>query len=479
MINILPVIIMILSLICSIRKGLNEDLEDLKRYISDHQLTYYIETYGCQMNTHESEKIAGVLDSLGFCPSGEKAAASLIIFNTCCVRQHAEARLYGNLGALKEHKENVPGALIAVSGCVMQQEGAAKKLMRRFPFVDIALGTNGIHRLESLLYDALIEGKRALAVDEDETIVENVPISRSGAPGAFVNIIYGCNNFCTYCIVPYVRGRERSRQPDDIINEINGLCGKGASEITLLGQNVNSYGNDLSSDVSFVNLIRRIDAETGVKRLRFMTSHPKDMSDALIDCYGSVKSLCEHIHLPVQSGSSRVLELMNRRYTREHYLSLIERLRARVPNIAITTDIIVGFPGETEEDFSETLSLVSEARYDAAYTFAYSKRSGTKAAEMDGHLDKKIVSERLARLNALVKQSMFENNSACLGQTVEVLAETPGKRGCGDVSGKTRTSKTVSFEGGPEDIGHYVMVKIDKVMAHTLRGARIEERHNL
>ncbi len=448
-------------------------MEELKRYISDHQLTYYIETYGCQMNTHESEKIAGVLDSLGYCPSAEKAAANLIIFNTCCVRQHAEARLYGNLGALKDHKSSVPGALIAVSGCVMQQEGAAKKLMKRFPFVDFAFGTNGIHRLHSLLYDALIKGKRAIAVDEDETIIEDVPVSRDSAPGAFVNIIYGCNNFCTYCIVPYVRGRERSRQPDDIIKEISGLCEKGVSEITLLGQNVNSYGNDLPEGLSFASLIKRIDAETGIKRLRFMTSHPKDMSDELIDCYGSLKSLCEHVHLPVQSGSSRILELMNRRYTREHYLNLIARLKARVPDIAITTDIIVGFPGETEDDFAQTLSLVEEVGYDAAYTFAYSKRSGTKAADMDGHLDKKTVSERLARLNALVKQSMANNNSAYLGRTVEVLAETPDKRGRDEISGKTRTSKTVSFEGGLDDIGKYVHVKIDKVMAHTLRGVRI------
>ncbi len=451
-------------------------MEELKRYISAHQLTYYIETYGCQMNTHESEKIAGVLDCIGYSPAVNKSLADLIIFNTCCVRQHAEARLYGNLGFLKDHKQNVPGALIAVSGCMMQQEGAAKKLMKRFPFVDIAFGTNGIHRLENLLHSALIEGKRAMTVDEDEKIVEDVPVSRGSAPGAFVNIIYGCNNFCTYCIVPYVRGRERSRQMGDIIKEINGLCDKGVTEITLLGQNVNSYGNDLLQDASFVELIKRIDSETDIKRLRFMTSHPKDMSDELIDCYGSLKSLCEHVHLPVQSGSSRVLQLMNRRYTREHYLGLISRLKQRVPDIAITTDIIVGFPGETEEDFEQTLSLVREIGYDAAYTFAYSKRSGTKAAEMDGQLDKKLVSERLARLNALVKQSMASKNSMYLGRTVEVLAETPGKRGRDEISGKTRTSKTVSFEGVPDDIGRYIMVKIDKVMAHTLRGVRIEER---
>ncbi len=447
-------------------------IEILKKYISDNGLTYYIETYGCQMNTHESEKIAGVLDALGYCPALEKKEADLIIFNTCCIRQHAEARLYGNVGALKEHKNNINGALIAVSGCVMQQEGAANKLMKRFPFVDIAFGTNGIHRLENMLYDALIEGKRAVCVDEDESIIEDVPISRDNAPGAFVNIIYGCNNFCTYCIVPYVRGRERSRQPEDIIKEIKDICSKGVSEITLLGQNVNSYGSDLSSDITFVNLLKRIDSETAVQRLRFMTSHPKDMSDELIECYGTLPSLCEHIHLPVQSGSNRVLQLMNRRYTREHYLSLITRLKARVPDLAVTTDIIVGFPGETEQDFDDTLSLVKQVGYDAAYTFAYSKRSGTKAAEMPVQLDKQTMSERLARLNKAVKETMHIRNSAYLGRTVEVLAESPGKRGRNEISGRTRTSKTVSFEGSADDIGQYVKVRIDKVMTHTLRGVR-------
>ncbi len=449
--------------------------EKLKQIIAENELTFYIETYGCQMNTHESEKIAGVLESLGYCPVSEKAEADLIIFNTCCVRQHAEARLYGNLGALKEHKDNVKGSLIAVSGCVMQQEGAAKKLMRRFPFVDFVFGTNGIHKLEELLYDSLVEGKRSMYVDEDASIVEDIPIRRGTTPGAFVNIIYGCNNFCTYCIVPYVRGRERSRQPDEIIKEIEALSKQGITEITLLGQNVNSYGNDLTSGVSFPQLLKRIDSETDISRVRFMTSHPKDMSDELIDCYGSLKSLCEHIHLPVQSGSSRILKSMNRGYTREHYLSLIKRLKERVPDLAVTTDIIVGFPGETETDFEETLSLVSEVGYDAAYTFAYSKRALTKAAEMPGHIDKQTVSQRLVRLNALVSESMRQRNSAYLGRTVEVLGESEGKRGRNEISGRTRTSKTVNFEGSPEDIGKYVTVKIDKVMAHTLRGERLKE----
>ena len=474
LINLYVMIIMILLAEYNTIERLHEFvIERLKAHIAENELTYFIETYGCQMNTHESEKIAGVLDTLGYCAVAEKAEADLIIFNTCCVRQHAEARLYGNVGALKDHKANVKGALIAVSGCVMQQEDAAKKLMKRFPFVDIAFGTNGIHRLESMLYDALIEGKRALCVDTDEAIIEDVPIKRDNAPGAFVNIIYGCNNFCTYCIVPYVRGRERSRQPDDIIKEVEELCNKGISEITLLGQNVNSYGNDLSADITFVNLLKRIDSDTDIKRLRFMTSHPKDMSDGLIDCYGSLGSLCEHIHLPVQSGSNNVLQLMNRRYTREHYLSQIKRLKARVPDLAVTTDIIVGFPGETEQDFEDTLSLVKEVGYDAAYTFAYSKRSGTKAADMEGHLDKQTMSERLARLNALVKDSMRERNSVYLGRTVEVLAESPGKRGRSEISGRTRTAKTVSFEGSSGDVGQYMMVKIDKVMAHTLHGVRV------
>lgn len=453
------------------RKGVRSLNEDLKSYIARKGLTYYIETYGCQMNAHESEKAEGILDALGFSAAQKKNEADLVFFNTCCVREHAEARLSGNVGALKEYKQVRPDAVIAVWGCMMQQPGAAEKLSARFPFVDIVFGTNQLHHLEEMLSSALLEGKRVIMAEPDEAIIEGMPVKRSGA-AAFVNIIYGCNNFCTYCIVPYVRGRERSRSSAEILKEIDALCADGVTEITLLGQNVNSYGKDIEGDLSFPELIRRIDHDTGVKRLRFMTSHPKDLTDELIACYGSAGCLCEHIHLPVQSGSSRILEVMNRRYTREHYLELVDKLRARVPDIAITTDIIVGFPGETEEDFEETLSLVREVRFDAAYTFAYSKRSHTKAASLPGQLSRAEKSERLARLNALVLQCVRENNTRYFGKIVEVLAENQSRMDTGELSGRTRTAKTVSFPGRAEEIGSYLQVRIDRISTHTLHGVR-------
>ncbi len=447
--------------------------ECLKKHIAKNSVSYFIETYGCQMNTHESEKIAGVLESLGCCPANSKSDSSLIIYNTCCIRQHAEAKLNSNVGALKDHKNNVKGAIIAVGGCMMQQPGAAKKLMDRFHFVDMAFGSNAIHRLEQMLFSVLIEGKRVTLTDEDETITEGIAVKRADKASAFVNIIYGCNNFCSYCVVPYVRGRERSRCSDEIIKEINDLCGKGMSEVTLLGQNVNSYSNDLENANTFAQLIRRIDEETDIKRLRFMTSHPKDMSDELIKCYGSLKSLCEHIHLPVQSGSSRILKAMNRGYTREHYLNLLYRLKARVPNLAVTTDIIVGFPGETDEDFEMTLSLVKEVQFDAAYTFAYSPRSITKAASLPNQISKQVKSERLSILNKLVKEIMQRKNNEYKGQITEVLIDSSSKRSENEISGRTRTAKTVNLTGTREDLGKYLNVKIDKVMVHTLRGVRV------
>jgi len=445
---------------------------ELRDYVARHGLTYHIETYGCQMNTHESEKTAGALEALGFSAAAEKRAADLILFNTCCIREHAEARLSGNVGALKEYKQTRPGAVLAVSGCMMQQPGAAEKLSRRFPFVDIVFGTNQLHHLEDMLTEVLLEGRRVVMAEPDETIVENMPVRRSGV-SAYVNIIYGCNNFCTYCIVPYVRGRERSRSSVEILKEIDSLCADGVTEITLLGQNVNSYGKDLASDLSFPELIRAIDRQTGIRRLRFMTSHPKDLTDELVVCFGEIKCLCEHIHLPVQSGSSRILDAMNRRYTREHYLDLVRKLRTRVPDIAITTDFIVGFPGETEEDFAQTLSLVKEVRFDAAYTFAYSKRALTKAAVMPDQLSKAQKSERLATLNALVLQYVKESSEKYMGRTVEVLAEGQSRMNGGELSGRTRSSKMVSFPGREDEVGQYVNVRVDKVSAHTLHGVRV------
>ncbi len=446
--------------------------EELRKHIAENALTYHIETYGCQMNDHDSERIAGILESLGYCRSEDKQNASFILFNTCCIREHAEARLMGNLGALKRHKEEVKNSVIGVCGCMMQQDDTAQKIKHRFGFVDMIFGTNKLHLLPQMLHDVLIEGSRAVVVDEDETIVEGVPAKRSRAHSAYVNIIYGCNNFCTYCIVPYVRGRERSRRSADIIEEIKALCDNGVKEIALLGQNVNSYGKDLSDDLFFAQLIREIDNQTDIKRIRFMTSHPKDLTDELIECFGDVESLCEHIHLPVQSGSNRVLEAMNRSYTIEHYLSLIEKLRKRVPDIAVTTDIIVGFPGETHGEFEETVELAKKVGYDAAYTFVYSKRRLTKAADMSGHIDAKTKAARLAALNKVISQSVVEKNKDYMDKTVEVLVDDVSKRGDGEVTGRTRTAKTVNFSGSEDDIGKLISVKIDKVKVHTLHADR-------
>ncbi|MGI5849320.1 MAG: tRNA (N6-isopentenyl adenosine(37)-C2)-methylthiotransferase MiaB [Christensenellales bacterium] len=452
----------------------------LKKHIVENDLTYYIETYGCQMNAHESEKVAGILESLGYSTAKAKAKADLIVFNTCCIREHAEEKLFGNLGALKDHKAAVAGAVIAVCGCMMQQPEIADKIIKRFPFVDIVFGTNHLQSIASMLCDVLIKNRRALSIELDETIIEGLPAVRNSTHSAFVNIIYGCNNFCTYCVVPFVRGRERSRRSAEILKEINLLCRQGVTEVTLLGQNVNSYGKDLKDDLSFPQLLKRIDEETDIKRLRFMTSHPKDLTEELINCYGRLNSLCEHIHLPVQSGSDRILDRMNRCYTKAHYIGLVKMLRQRVPNIAITTDIIVGFPGETEDDFVDTLDLVASVQYDAAYTFAYSSRALTKAASMPDHLDKQTKSERLARLNALVSDSMVHKNSQYLNKIVKVLIDGCSKRDENEVSGMTRTAKSVSFKGNAKEIGCYVNVKIDAVKAHTLHGMRLkEEQHGI
>lgn len=424
------------------------------------------------MNVHDSEKIAGVLENMGFVQSDDKESTDLLIFNTCCVREHAEARVYGNIGALKVYKESKPDSVIAVCGCMMQQKGAAEKLQKRFPYVDITFGTNQLQHLEPMLYVAFIQKENTSRVSEDNSIIEGNEAKRNGDYSAYVNIIYGCNNFCSYCIVPYVRGRERSRKTDDIIKEIGGLTSRGVSEITLLGQNVNSYGNDLGSDISFPKLLERIDKETDIKRVRFMTSHPKDLTDELIDCYGRLKSLCEHIHLPVQSGSDNILEAMNRKYTIDHYTGLVDKLKARVPEIAITTDIIVGFPGETEEDFMHTVELVKNVRFDAAYTFAYSRRAGTKAASMPEQHDRKTKSERLMRLNSVVNECMLKNNETYLGKEVEVLAESRSLRNENELCGRTRTAKTVTFKGSENELGKYINVKIERIKAHTLYGTR-------
>ena len=434
---------------------------------------YHIITYGCQMNEHESEKIAGSLENMGCHCEADKAHADIIIFNTCCVRDNAERKTFGNVGAIKHLKAKNKNMLVVVCGCMTQQKEVAKKLNKTFGFVDIVVGTHNIHELPELIINRLSGSKRIVDVWEKEgAIFEDYYAKRKSGPLASVNVMYGCNNFCSYCIVPYVRGRERSRIKDDIINEVNELCASGKKEILLLGQNVNSYGK--GSDCNFSELVAEICEKTNVERIRFMTSHPKDLSDELIDVVAKYDKVCKHIHLPVQSGSTRILKEMNRGYTREEYIALVQKIRDRIPGVAITTDIIVGFPGETEEDFNDTMTLVEQIKYDAAYTFVYSVRTGTKAAEMPGHLDEATKSERIVKLVALQNSITEAVDKSYEGSVQKVLVEDISTRDTGDVCGRTDTGKMVNFKGDKSLIGEFCNVLITEGKRTTLFGKEVK-----
>lgn len=421
---------------------------------------FAIQTYGCQMNERDSQHIRGMLERAGFEP-GEKEEADLILFNTCCIREHAELKVFGNVGALQKRKLENPELMIAVCGCMMQQKEVAEKLYHRYPFVDMIFGTHALHAFAELLYHATLTGQRVYDVRESEgMIAENIPLRRDKSESAYLTIMYGCNNYCTFCIVPHVRGRERSRQMDDILREAQKLIREGVKEITLLGQNVNSYGNDMpNNDISFPQLLRQMNNLDGLLRLRFMTSHPKDLSPELINAMAECEKVCKHLHLPVQSGSDTILRKMNRRYTRFDYLALVDRLRAKIPDIELTTDIIVGFPGETEEDFEQTLQLVDQVGYSSAFTFVYSARNGTPAAKMT-QIDLQTQKERLYRLNALQAEKTAHNNQKYIGKIVEVLVEGYDNRDTGSLFGKSSHSKMVYFPGNASDVGKLVCTKI-------------------
>ncbi len=449
-------------------KRLNEELKG-------KALSYHIESYGCQMNAHDSEKIAGLLSACGYAPASEKEEADLILFNTCCVREHAEKRVFGNIGALKKKKDEKPALLIGVCGCMMQQKEVADRLFQRFPFVDLIFGTNELHLLPAML-EQVLSGERVEHVRKmDGEIAEGLPVLREEGVSQFVTIMYGCDNFCSYCIVPYVRGRERSRSPEHILNEMRALGAKGCKEITLLGQNVNSYSNENSHDnegVSFPALLKMAAGVEGVERIRFMTSHPKDLSDELIEVMAREDKVCPHVHLPVQSGSDRVLAQMNRRYDRAHYFSLVEKLRANVADVELTTDIIVGFPGETEEDFCATLDLVERVGFSAAYTFKYSPRTGTKAAGMPDQIEETIKAERLARLNETVAKGLRTGNEKYVGRESAVLVEGCDHRGEPRAFGKLPNFKMVYFPGDESLRGEIVPIRITGVAGNSLIGER-------
>lgn len=445
--------------------------DELVRYAKDNHLAYHIVTYGCQMNEHESEKLGGILQSSGFLKSGSSEDADLILFNTCCIRDNAEQKTFGNVGALKKLKEEKPHLLIGVCGCMTQQEKVAKKLYDTFPFVDIIFGTHNMEVFPEMLADRILNKKRTLDVcDSDGSIYEDIPIMRGEGPLASVNIMYGCNNFCSYCIVPYVRGRERSRKHSVILAEIDELVAEGYKEIMLLGQNVNSYHD---GDTSFPKLLQMICNQTEIERIRFMTSHPKDLSDELVAVMQANQQLCKHIHLPVQSGSSRILQLMNRGYNREQYLRLIQLLQEAMPDIAITTDFIVGFPGETDMDFADTLSLAEMVRFDSAFTFVYSERSGTAAADMEDSVPQAVRRARIMELIALQNAITEDMNGRYVGRTVTVLVEGSSSRDAQHVCGRTDTGKMVNFAGPKELIGTFQQISITEAKRTTLFGQLI------
>ncbi len=438
----------------------------------------HIETYGCQMNEHDSEKIRAMLSEMGYSEAREFEEAELVVFNTCCVRENAELRVYGNLGRIKHLKKTRPELLVAICGCMMQQKHVVEEIKRKYPFVDLVFGTHNLHDFPQLLSrtieagGAAGEGMTVQVLEDGNEIVEGLPVIRKKKVKGYVNINYGCNNFCTFCIVPYTRGRERSRLADSVVKEVRQLAESGAKEVMLLGQNVNSYGKEF--DMDFADLLRRVDAETGIERIRFMTSHPKDISLKLIDALAECEHVCKQLHLPVQSGSNKVLKEMNRRYTTEHYKSLIDYARDKMPDLAITTDLIVGFPGETDEDFEQTLDLVREVKYDSAYTYIYSKRTGTPAATFDNQVDELVKSERLKRLVDVVNEGVIEKMKRYLGTVQEVLVEDVAKRSDDLYMGRTTGSITCTLPSADCEVGDIVKLKITKVRNFSLHGEVVE-----
>ncbi len=436
--------------------------------------TYCVVTYGCQMNAHDSEKLEGMLLEMGMVKAQSREEADFVIFNTCCVRENAQRRALGNVVWLKELKKTRPELMVAVCGCMMQQPGMGEQILRQYPFVDVAFGTHNLYRFAQLMLQAVKSRRRVVEVlrEEEGSIPEELPVHRSSPYHAYITIMYGCNNFCSYCIVPYVRGRERSRASSRILEEARALKADGVREIMLLGQNVNSYGLDVEGELSFAQLLTELD-KVGIERIRFMTSHPKDISDELIDVMASSSHICHALHLPVQHGNNRILQSMNRRYTREQYLSRVALLRSKVPDISLTTDLIVGYPGETEEEFEDTCSLVREVGYDSAFTFIYSPRVGTRAAEMEGQIPEEVASRRIQKLIAIQKEITHQRYAAYMGQVHHVLVEEASKRDEHQMAGKDEYNITVNFPGTADLIGQIVPVRITSSGESTLRGERI------
>ena len=451
--------------------------EQNSRYYAIHQVKpkYIIQTFGCQMNEHDSEKLCAMLDRMGYEQGMMVDECDLIIYNTCAVRENAELKVFGNLGHLKVSKRKNPDLKIAVCGCMMQQPHVVEEIKSKYKHVDLVFGTHNLYKFPELLTKS-IESENILVDvwDVDGEVVEGLKSNRKFELKAFVNIMYGCNNFCTYCIVPYTRGRERSRTPEDIIDEIKELVANGTKEVTLLGQNVDSYGKTLDNPMTFANLLREVNKVEGLERIRFMTSHPKDISDEVIYAMRDCDKVCEFLHLPVQCGSSSLLKAMNRHYTKEQYLEIIEKAKKEVPGIAFSTDLMIGFPGETEEDLLDTIDVVEKVRYDSAFTFIYSKRKGTPAAEMENQIPEDVKHERFNRVLSKVNEITAQINQTYIGKVVEVLVEGKSKTDENRLMGRTRQNKLVNFDAKSEDlIGKLINVEIVSATGFSLIGKEV------
>jgi tRNA-2-methylthio-N6-dimethylallyladenosine synthase len=438
------------------------------------ELTFCVNTFGCQMNARDSEKLTGILEEIGYRES-DSEQADFVIYNTCTVRENANQRVYGRLGQLKRYKGKNPHMKIALCGCMMQEPEVVEKLKQSYRFVDLIFGTHNIYKFAELLYLALDSDRTIIDVWKDtDQIVENLPNARKYSFKTGINIMFGCNNFCSYCIVPYVRGRERSRKPESIIREIENMVADGVVEVMLLGQNVNSYGKNLEEPITFAELLRRIEQIEGLERIRFMTSHPKDLSDELIEVMKHSKKICRHLHLPMQSGSTRILKEMNRRYTKEQFLDLAGRIRQAIPDISLTTDIIVGFPGETEEDFQDTLEVVRKVRFDSAFTFIYSKRTGTPAAVMEDQIPEDVIKDRFDRLLKEVQQISREMCEIHTGTVQQALVESVNEHDASLMTGRLSNNLLVHFPGTEKQIGSLVQVRLNECKGFYFIGEALE-----
>lgn len=436
-------------------------------------LTYHVTTFGCQMNARDSEKLVGILDEVGY-TEVEDENADFVIYNTCTVRENANQRVYGRLGYLHSIKKKKPHMMIALCGCMMQEAQVVEKLKKSYSFVNLIFGTHNIYKFSELIVTALESDRMVIDIWKDtDKIVEDLPSERKYAFKSGVNIMFGCNNFCSYCIVPYVRGRERSRNLKDIVREIEKLVEDGVKEVMLLGQNVNSYGKNLEEPVTFAQLLKEIEKIEGLERIRFMTSHPKDLSDELIEVMKDSKKICRHLHLPLQSGSSRILKIMNRHYDKERYLTLVKKIKTAMPDISLTTDIIVGFPGETEEDFLETMDVVKKVRFDSAFTFLYSKRTGTPAAVMENQISEDVMKDRFDRLLEEVQTIGREMSSRDTGSVQEVLVEEVNEHDPSLVTGRMSNNLLVHFPGDASLIGNIVSVHLDECRGFYYMGTKV------